>query len=154
MVSIDSKSKQSLVMSMRNKIKKLAFSQGAQLVAMASVEAYADYLAEIEKRYQDTGAHLEDFMISPVENMPSSQDMPFFTCLSDPRKLYPRQGPSSYSVSMLTTKRRSTRIHVKSYEGKQQEFITTIQWFAKLLSAWPVLLKRMDTQSSRVNIFR
>jgi epoxyqueuosine reductase len=74
---------------MKNKIEQFASSQGAQLVAMASVEAYADYLAEIEKRYQDTGAQWEDFMISPVAHMPGSRDMSFFACLSDARKTLP-----------------------------------------------------------------
>ncbi len=76
-------------MSLKNNIKKFALSQGAQLVAMAGVEAYADYLAEIEKRLQDTGAQLQDYMASPVPNMPSSREMSFFTHLSDARKTLP-----------------------------------------------------------------
>jgi len=76
-------------MSLKNNIKKFAVSQGAQLVAMVSVEAYTDYLTEVEKRLQDTGAQLEDYMISPVVNMPSSQEMLFFTHLSDARKSLP-----------------------------------------------------------------
>jgi len=56
---------------------------------MARVEVYASYLAEVEKRLQDTGAQSENFMISPVANMPSSQEMSFFTHLSDPRKTLP-----------------------------------------------------------------
>jgi epoxyqueuosine reductase len=76
-------------MSLKNDIRQFAFSQGAQLVAMAPVEVYASYLAEVEKRLQDTGAQLEDFVISPVANMPSSQEMSFFTHLSDPRKTLP-----------------------------------------------------------------
>ena len=74
---------------LKNEIKEFAFSQGAQLVAMAGVEAYADYLAEVEKRLQDTGAQLEDFMASPVANMPSSREMSFFTHLSDARNTLP-----------------------------------------------------------------
>jgi len=76
-------------MSLKNNIKKFAVSQGAQLVAMVGVEAYADYLAEVEKRLQDTGAQLEDFMASPVVKMPGSQEMLFFTHLSDARKTLP-----------------------------------------------------------------
>jgi epoxyqueuosine reductase len=76
-------------MSLKNDVRQFAFSQGAQVVAMARVEVYASYLAEVENRLQDTGAQLEDFMISPVANMPSSQEMSFFTHLSDPRKTLP-----------------------------------------------------------------
>jgi epoxyqueuosine reductase len=73
-------------MSLKNDIKQFAFSQGAQVVAMTRVEVYTDYLAEVEKRLQDTGAQSEDFMISPVANMPSSQEILFFNHLSDARK--------------------------------------------------------------------
>ena len=76
-------------MSLKNDIKQFAVSQGAQLVAMTGVEACADYLAEVEKRLQDTGAQLEDFMASPVANMPSSREMSFFTHLSDARNTLP-----------------------------------------------------------------
>ncbi|UCG49224.1 MAG: epoxyqueuosine reductase [Phycisphaerales bacterium] len=78
-----------LTMSMKNTIRQLALSQGAQLVAMASVEAYAEYLAEAEKRLQDTGAQLEDFMISPAANMPDSRNKTFFAHLADARKTLP-----------------------------------------------------------------
>ena len=53
-------------MSLKNDIKKLALSQGTQLVAMVSVESYADYLSEVEMRLQETGARLKDYMASPV----------------------------------------------------------------------------------------
>ena len=73
-------------MSIKTAIKEFAVSQGAQLVAMANVEAYAEYLAEVEKRLKDTEAHLEDYMISPVANMPGSHDETFFSHLADARK--------------------------------------------------------------------
>ncbi len=76
-------------MSLKNDVKEFAVSQGAQLVAMAGVEACADYLAEVEKRLQDTGAQLQDFMASPVANMPGPREMSFFTQLSDARKILP-----------------------------------------------------------------
>ncbi len=74
---------------LKNEIKEFAVSQGAQLVAMASAQAYNGYLAEVEKRLQDTGAQLEDFMAWPVANMPGSREMSFFTHLSDARKSLP-----------------------------------------------------------------
>ena len=74
-----------LDMLLKNDIKKLALCQGAQLVAMAGVEAYVDYLAEVEKRLRETGVQLEDYMASPVENMPGPRDMSFFRHLSDAR---------------------------------------------------------------------
>ncbi len=76
-------------MSLKDDIKKFAVSQGAQLVAMAGVEAFADYLAEVEKGLQETGAQLEDYMASPVANMPISHEMSFFNNLSDARKTLP-----------------------------------------------------------------
>ena len=76
-------------MPIKSEIRQLAFSQGAQLVAMASVEAYTGYLAEVERRLQDTGAQLEDFMVSPETNMSSSREMAFFTRLADTRKTLP-----------------------------------------------------------------
>ena len=76
-------------MSLKDDVKKFAVSQGAQLVAMAGVETCADYLTEVEKRLQDTGAQLDDFMASPVVNMPGPREMSFFTQLSDARKTLP-----------------------------------------------------------------
>ncbi len=58
-------------------------------MAMASVEAYTEYLGEVERRLQDTGAQLEDFMISPAANLPGSQDGTFFAHLADVRKILP-----------------------------------------------------------------
>ena len=72
-------------MSLKNDIKKLAVSQGAQLVAITGVETYTDYLIQIETRLQETGAQLKDYMASPVANMPGPPDMSFFTQLSDAR---------------------------------------------------------------------
>lgn len=74
------------IMSIKTAIKEFAISQGAQLVAITSVDAYAEYLSEVEQRLQDTGAQSEDYMISPVENLPGPQNKTFFSHLADARK--------------------------------------------------------------------
>jgi len=74
---------------MKTAIKQFAVSRGAQLVAIMSVDAYTEYLSEVEQRLQDTGARLEDFMISPAANLPGSQDITFFSHLADARKTLP-----------------------------------------------------------------
>jgi epoxyqueuosine reductase len=76
-------------MSIKDEIQQFAFSQGAQLVGMARVEAYAGYLAEAEERLRDTGAELEDFMISPAASMPDCPDRTFFARLADARTTLP-----------------------------------------------------------------
>jgi epoxyqueuosine reductase len=79
-------------MSLKQEIKKYALSQGAQLVGMTCVESCADYLAEVKKRFQETGARLEDFMISPETDHRGhiiSGDISFFTRLSDARETFP-----------------------------------------------------------------
>ena len=73
-------------MSIKTAVKEFAISQGAQLVAITSVDAYTEYLSEVEQRLQETGAKLEDYMISPAANMPGSQDESFFSHLADARK--------------------------------------------------------------------
>jgi len=73
-------------MSIKTAIKQFAVSQGAQLVAVTSVDAYTEYLSEVEQRLQDTRARLEDFMISPAATLPGSQDKTFFSHLADARK--------------------------------------------------------------------
>ena len=79
-------------MSPKREIKELALLQGAQLVGVTRVEVYANYLAEVERRTQDTGAQLADFMISPVtdhEGRVISEDTSFFARLSDARQSLP-----------------------------------------------------------------
>ena len=76
-------------MSITDEIRQFALSQGAQLVAMAGVEAYDEYLAEIEQRLRETGAGPADYMISPVAGMPGLQDATFFECLADARNTLP-----------------------------------------------------------------
>lgn len=73
-------------MSLKTAIKEFAVSQGAQHVAITSVDAYTEYLSEVEQRLQDTGAQSEDYMISPVENLPGPQNKTFFSHLADARK--------------------------------------------------------------------
>ena len=91
---------------MKNEIRQFALSRGAQVVAMAGVEAYAEYLDEVERRLQDTGAELEDFMISPVANMPGSRDKTFFERLADARDTLPehsrRHSPRSTRAGRST----------------------------------------------------
>jgi len=76
-------------MSLKDDIKKFALSRGAQLVAMASVQAYAGYLTEVGKRMRATGAGLKDYMALPVVDMPGSEEMSFFTQISDARNTMP-----------------------------------------------------------------
>jgi epoxyqueuosine reductase len=67
-------------------------SLGAQLVGITPVEVYGEYLAEVEKRFQETGAQLEDFMISPATDDKGhviSKDVSPFTHLSDARATLP-----------------------------------------------------------------
>jgi len=65
-----------------NEIKGFARSQGADLVGVAPVEVYCDYLAEVRKRLKETRAQLEDYMIPPG-------DTSFFERLSEPRETLP-----------------------------------------------------------------
>jgi epoxyqueuosine reductase len=71
-----------IVVTLENEIKSFASSQGADLVGIAGVEVYFDYLAEVRKRIKETGAQLEDYMIPPG-------DTSFFERLSDPRETLP-----------------------------------------------------------------
>jgi len=70
-------------------IKEFAISQGAQLVGIASVEDFTDFLAEVKQRMQETGAQLKDFMASPVDGMPGPEELSFFTLLSNARNSMP-----------------------------------------------------------------
>jgi len=54
-----------MVMPLKNEIKGFARSQGADLVGVARVEVYSDYLAEVRERSKETAAQLEDYMIPP-----------------------------------------------------------------------------------------
>lgn len=76
-------------MSLKDDIKRLARSEGAQLIAVGGVEEYRGYLAEAESRVADTGAQMKDFMISSVPGMPDSQNASFFASLSNPLNTLP-----------------------------------------------------------------
>lgn len=79
-------------MSLKAEIQEYAFSQGAQLVGIAPVEVYGEYLTEVERRFQETGSKLENFMISPVTDSKGhviSEDTSFFTRLSDAHEMLP-----------------------------------------------------------------
>jgi epoxyqueuosine reductase len=69
-------------MSLKNEIIGLARSQGADLVGVAGVEDYCDYLAEVRERFRETAARLEDYMAPPG-------DTSFFERLSMPRETLP-----------------------------------------------------------------
>lgn len=73
-------------MSMTDQIRQFALSQGAQLVGVAGVEACGEYLEEVGRRLQETGADSADYMISPVSGMPGSGGRSFFECLADARR--------------------------------------------------------------------
>jgi len=68
-----------MVAPLKNEIKVFARSQGADLVGVAGVEDYCDYLAEVRERSRETAAQLEDYMIRPGETL-------FFERLSQPRE--------------------------------------------------------------------
>lgn len=72
-------------MSKKDEIKEYTISQGAQLVAIAPVEVYTDYLTEAGRRLQDTATNLDNFMIFPRANKPLLD----FTLLSDVHKTLP-----------------------------------------------------------------
>jgi len=71
-----------MAMPLKNEIKGFARSQGADLVGVARVEVYSDYLAEVRERSKETAAQLEDYMIPPG-------DTSFFERLSEPRETLP-----------------------------------------------------------------
>lgn len=70
------------LMSLKHEIKEFARSQGADLVAVAPIEVYSDYLAQVRDRLAETGADMRDYMIQP-------EDMSFFEHLSNPREILP-----------------------------------------------------------------
>jgi len=90
-------------MSLKNEIKEFARSQGADLVAVAPIEVYSDYLAEVKNRLAETGADLRDYMIQPV-------DVSFFERLADPRETLPDAkaiivlGVNAYDKTAVYTK--------------------------------------------------
>ena len=71
-----------MVVPLKNEIKDFARSEGADLVGIAEVEDYGDYLAEVRKRSEKNAARLEDYMAPPGETS-------FFERLSRPRKTLP-----------------------------------------------------------------
>ncbi|MHC4743478.1 MAG: epoxyqueuosine reductase, partial [Planctomycetota bacterium] len=66
-------------MPVKNEIIDFARSVGADLVGVGGVEEYGDYLAEVRRRREETGAGLEDFMIR-------AGDTGFFERISDARQ--------------------------------------------------------------------
>jgi epoxyqueuosine reductase len=79
-------------MSLKEEIKEHAYSQGAHLAGMTHMGGFEDYSAEVEARFKETRARLEDFMISPETDHRGrviSDDISFFTRLSDARGSLP-----------------------------------------------------------------
>jgi epoxyqueuosine reductase QueG len=79
-------------MSLKQEIKEYANSQGAHLAGMTHIGGFEHYLPEVEKRFKETHARLEDFMISPETDHRGcviSDDISFFTRLSDARGSLP-----------------------------------------------------------------
>ncbi|MHC4112717.1 MAG: epoxyqueuosine reductase [Planctomycetota bacterium] len=66
----------------KNEVQEFARSEGADLVGIAGVEEFCDYLAEVRERSRETAAELEDYMIRPGETL-------FFERLSNPRETLP-----------------------------------------------------------------
>ena len=77
-------------MSLKSKIVSLATSQGADLVGVAGIMVYADYLEAIAARLQETGATGQDYMLG-------GDAMAFFKNLSDARHAL----PSAKSIVLL-----------------------------------------------------
>jgi epoxyqueuosine reductase len=71
-----------MVVPLKNKIIDLARSQGADLVGVAGVEDYCDYLAEVRERSEETASQLEDYMVPPSDTL-------FFERLTQPRETLP-----------------------------------------------------------------
>ncbi|MHC4633284.1 MAG: epoxyqueuosine reductase [Planctomycetota bacterium] len=71
-----------MVMPLKNEVQDFARSQGADLVGVARVEDYCDYLAEVRERSEETAARLEDYMAPPGDTL-------FFERLSQPRETLP-----------------------------------------------------------------
>ena len=91
-----------MVMFLKDEIKGFAHSQGADLVGIAGVEVYSDYLDEVRQRSRETEAQLEDYMIAP-------DDTTFFERLSKPRETLPDAraiiilGVSAYDKNAIYT---------------------------------------------------
>ncbi|NQV33013.1 MAG: epoxyqueuosine reductase [Phycisphaeraceae bacterium] len=66
-------------MPLKKQIISLATSQGADLVGVAGVKVYADYLEAVSTRLQETGATGQDYMLG-------NDAMAFFETLSDVRR--------------------------------------------------------------------
>jgi epoxyqueuosine reductase len=71
-------------------VKAFARAQGADLVGVAPVESYTDYLRHVTDRLSETGASLADYMIAPGDDA-------FFERLSDARFTL----PSARSIIIL-----------------------------------------------------
>jgi len=120
-------------MSLENEIKEFAGSQGADLVAVAPIEVYSDYLAEVKDRLAETGADLRDYMIQPA-------DISFFERLADPREtladakaiivlgVYAYDRTADYSKTQRGLRGKTARIYsyypvVRKIAEKLAEFI-------------------------------
>ncbi len=129
-------------MSLKREIKELALSQGAQLVGVTRTEVYAEYLAEVGRRTQDTGAQLADFMISPVtdhEGRVISEDSSFFERLADARQSL----PSAKTIILLgvyaydeTAVYESTRRELRGKTARIYNYYPVVRHIAERVAAF------------------
>ena len=119
-------------MSFENEIKEFARSQGADLVAVAPIEVYSDYLAEVKGRLAETGADLKAYMIQP-------EDMSFFERLSDPRRTLPNAkaiivlGVSAYDETAAYT---NTRRELRGKTARIYAYYPVVRQIAEKLAAF------------------
>jgi epoxyqueuosine reductase len=73
----------------KNKLKDYAYSQGAQLLTVRGIGPYVNYLEQVRNRLAETRAGYADFMNPPVANRNVSEDLSFFSQISDPRTTLP-----------------------------------------------------------------
>ena len=94
-------------MTLKNDIKNIATSQGAQMVAMTGVETYIDYVSEVKKRLQETGADkvaviTGGFHSEPFKNYFSSKDYTY-ALISPKLSGADKQGYQAYVENTLKT---------------------------------------------------
>jgi epoxyqueuosine reductase len=116
-----------MVMSLKDEIKGFAHSQGADLVGIARVEVYSDYLTEVRQRSKETKALLEDYMIAP-------DDTSFFERLSQPQETLPDAqsivilGVSAYDKNAIYT---STRKQLRGKIARTYSYYPVVRQIAE-----------------------
>ena|GEM_PF-1213449 len=116
-----------MAMPLKNEIKGFARSQGADLVGVAAVEDYCDYLAEVRQRCEETAAQLEDYMVPP-------DDALFFERLSQPRETLPDArviiilGVGAYDKDAVYT---NTRKHLRGKTARTYSCYPVVRQIAE-----------------------